>query len=75
MWIGFHQIEEICGRWWLVRYDFWWGGWEYEVIVMIVLEEIEQWADVRMSIHDLSLDPEWVRLRTEAGRVPRPPWW
>lgn len=57
LWIPFHQVEQIP-RWRrAVRGRRWGEAGKGEVVIVLVFEEVDEWADVWMILHDFSLFP------------------
>jgi hypothetical protein len=75
-----NEVEEI--RWWrrLVRNGLGRRGGHDHVVVLVVLEEIEHRADVRVALDNLALNPvvrrgSLLSLAGVPGRIPRPLRW
>ena len=58
--ITLDQVEKICRRRRFVWYWLRCCGRKNKIVIVIILEEIQQGADIWMSMHDCALYPERV---------------
>ena len=57
MGVAFNQIKKIGRRWWFVELLFCSRRWQDKIVKMVVLEEIKEWAYIRVTFHGFPFCP------------------